>query len=235
MSILLIHGVGGRPQSWELVRSHLDPDLSRVTQAVDVTVRRGQSVAAVAQELLDRCPGSHVMVGHSFGGMLAAEAALLDGARVRGLVLVSSIPGATARVAGINRALADDIEARGLENVAGGFAASLFAPGRLSTSPQLEAAFVSHMLAAGSTSVCAALRAIAVWDASDRLSAIGCPATVLSGAAEPDVDRQLRLAELIGGTHEVLSDTGHLAPLEAPEQVARAIAELPGVAGSPAV
>jgi hypothetical protein len=40
------------------------------------------------------------------------------------------------------------------------------------------------MIDAGATSVCAALRAIADWDATDRLPALRCPAVVLTGAAE---------------------------------------------------
>jgi pimeloyl-ACP methyl ester carboxylesterase len=85
------------------------------------------------------------------------------------------------------------------------------------------------MLEAGSTSVCAALRAIADWDASDRLSGVGCPVTVIAGDAEPDIDRQALLAQLIGASFEVLDGTGHLAPVEAPADVARAITEMTNV------
>ena len=113
-----------------------------------------------------------------------------------------------------------------LENVVDDFAAGLFAPGRLTRSPHLGRAFVTDMLDAGSTSVCAALRAIADWDATDRLSGLRCPATVIAGDAEPDLERQSLLARLIVARFEVLNDTGHLAPLEAPVDVARAIAEM---------
>jgi pimeloyl-ACP methyl ester carboxylesterase len=229
VSILLIHGVGGRPRSWDRVLAHLDPVLLRQVVAVDVTVATGQSLTEVARDLLSTHPGSHVVIGHSLGGMLAQEIALSDGAHIHGLVLISTIPGATPRVAGINRALADDIEARGLENVASGFAASLFAPGRLAISPHLGAAFIADMLEAGPTSVCAALRAIADWDASDRLSGVGCPVTVIAGDAEPDIDRQALLAQLVGASFEVLDGTGHLAPMEAPADVARAITEMTNV------
>jgi 3-oxoadipate enol-lactonase / 4-carboxymuconolactone decarboxylase len=209
-----------------MVLDELDSVLRRQAVAVDVTVRARQSLADVAHDVLHRHPGSHVLVGHSFGGMLAQEMTLIDPARVRGLVLISTIPGATQRVTGINRALADNIEANGLENVVDDFAAGLFAPGTPSRRPHLGRPFVTDMLDAGPTSVCAALRAIADWDATDRLSAVECPATMIAGETEPDLPRQSLLARLIGARFEVLSDTGHLAPLEAPADVARIIVEM---------
>jgi 3-oxoadipate enol-lactonase/4-carboxymuconolactone decarboxylase len=165
--------------------------------------------------------------------MLAQEVALIGSSHVCGLALISTIPGATQRVAGINRALADDIEALGLQNVADSVAAGLFAPGRLANNPELGAAFVADLLDAGATSVCTALRAIADWDASDRLPALRCPATVITGDAEPDTDRQSLLARLIGANHVVLAGVGHLAPLEAPADVARAIADIASAIASP--
>jgi hypothetical protein len=61
VSILLIHGVGGRPRSWDMVLGHLDPGLRRQAHAVDVTVSAGQSVAAVARVIMAKHPGSHVL------------------------------------------------------------------------------------------------------------------------------------------------------------------------------
>ncbi len=48
----------------------------------------------------------------------------------------------------------------------------------------------------------------------------------MTGAAEADLDRQAVLAQLIGARFEVLGDVGHLAPLEAPADVARVVAEI---------
>lgn len=201
----------------------LDPALRRDAVTADVRPKPGQDLHEIARHLLDSHPGSHVIVGHSLGGMLALEAELLDRSRVLGLVLVSAIPGTNASVAAHNEALATDIEVRGIQTVADEFADRLFSPGRPSRSPDIKADFVGAMAESGASSVCAALRAIARWDASDRLTRLNCPTEVVTGDAEPDIDRQRKLAALLGAPFNVLEQTGHLAPLEAPEHVARVI------------
>lgn len=223
MSLLLVHGVGGRPQSWHRVLDVLDPTLRRDALTADVRPEPGQALGEIARRLLDRHPGSHVIVGHSLGGMLALEAALIDRARVRGLVLVSAIPGTNAGVAAHNEALAADIEVRGIRIVADEFADRLFSPGRALRSPGLKTEFVDVMAECGAPAVCAALRAIARWDAADRLHVLACPTEVITGDAEPDIDRQQKLATLLGAPFSLLEQTGHLAPLESPDHVARAI------------
>jgi hypothetical protein len=42
----------------------------------------------------------------------------------------------------------------------------------------------------GAPAICAALRAIARWDAIERLNVVTCPTEVITGDAEPDIDRQ---------------------------------------------
>jgi pimeloyl-ACP methyl ester carboxylesterase len=226
MNLLLVHGVGGRPRSWRRVLEALDPALRRNVITADVRPERGQALEDIAQRLLDSHPGSHVIVGHSLGGMLALEAALIDASRVLGLVLVSAIPGTNAGVAAHNEALAADIEDRGIRIVAAEFADRLFAPGRPARSPDLKTDFIDAMDESGIAPVCAALRAIGRWDAADRLATLTCPAEVITGDAEPDIERQQKLASLLQAPFEILDDTGHLAPLEAPDRVAVAIKRL---------
>lgn len=226
MSLLLVHGVGGRPRSWDRVLDVLDPALRRDAVTADVRPEPGQVLHEIARHLLDSHPGSHVIVGHSLGGMLALEAALIDHSRVLGLVLVSAIPGTNASVAAHNEALAADIEVRGIRIVADEFADRLFSPGRSHRSPELKTDFIDAMAECRATAVCAALRAIARWDASKRLTILTCPTEVITGDAEPDIDRQRQLATLLQAPFGLVDKTGHLAPLEAPDRVARAIERL---------
>jgi pimeloyl-ACP methyl ester carboxylesterase len=137
--------------------------------------------------------------------------------------LVSTIPRATPGVAAHNEALATDIEDRGIRIVANEFADKLFAPGRPTRDPGLKADFVDAMVESGSTAACAALRAIALWDAPERLTDLTCPVEVIAGDAEPDLDRQRQMAMHLRAPFSLLDDTGHLAPLEAPDCVARVI------------
>ena len=197
--------------------------MRRNALTADVRPKPGQDLHEIARHLLDSYLGSHVIVGHSLGGMLALEAALIDPLRVRGLVLVSAISGTTPGVAAHNEALAADIEARGIRIVADEFADRLFAPSRPQRGPDLKADFVDAMADCGAPAVCAALRAIAQWDASERLAALTCPTEVITGDTEPDIDRQRKLATLLRAPFSLLDGTGHLAPLEAPGRVARAI------------
>ena len=139
------------------------------------------------------------------------------------MVLVSAIPGTNANVAAHNEALATDIERRGIRIVVDEFADRLFSPGRPSRSPDLKTEFIDAMVECGAAGVCAALRAIARWDAIERLTVLTCPTEVITGDAEPDIDRQRTLATLLGAPFSLLEQTGHLAPLEAPDRVARAI------------
>ena len=182
----------------------LDPALRRDAVTADVRPKPGQDLHEIARHLLDSHPGSHVIVGHSLGGMLALEAELLDRSRVLGLVLVSAIPGRTQvsqRTTKLSRPTSRSVES---ETVADEFADRLFSPGRPSRSPDIKADFVGAMAESGASSVCAALRAIARWDASDRLTRLNCPTEVVTGDAEPDIDRQRKLAALLGAPFNVL-------------------------------
>jgi pimeloyl-ACP methyl ester carboxylesterase len=223
MNLLFVHGVGGRPRTWSRVVEQLDPALHNDVLTADIRPRVGQSINEIAHHLLDRFPGSHIIIGHSLGGMLAQEVALIDRTRVQGLVLVSTIPGATPGVAAHNQALATDIEDRGIRTVADEFADRLFAPGRLTRDPALKSDFTDAMVESGASAVCASLRAIAQWDASKCLTGLASPAEVIAGDAEPDLDRQRQLATQLRAPFRLVDGTGHLAPLEAPECVARAI------------
>jgi pimeloyl-ACP methyl ester carboxylesterase len=208
-----------------MVLAHLDPALRRQASAVDVTVAAGQSVADVAQDIMVdiSAPTSSSAIRSAGCSLRKSHSSTMPGSAAW-----SSSARFPERLRGSPESIGTwpTTSKRGARQRRGGFRRKLFAPGRLSADPHLGARFVADMLDAGTTSVCAALRAIAGWDAADRLSTLNCPAIVLAGDAEPDLDRQALLAQLIRARFEVLGDIGHLAPLQAPADVARGITEM---------
>ena len=76
---LLLHGTPLSPQVWDGVRDHLTADAVAVdlTELVD-SVRQGCVQTEVAAAVLAALPDDEmVVVGHSFGGQVAIEVALM--------------------------------------------------------------------------------------------------------------------------------------------------------------
>src|SRR5262245_11603605 len=89
---VLLHGTPLSPQVWDDVRAHLDmdsvaPDLTELIEAVPTGCLQTQLAAAVLAAL----PNDEiVVVGHSFGGQVAIEVALMAPDRLAALVVVCS-------------------------------------------------------------------------------------------------------------------------------------------------
>lgn len=92
-ALLLIHGGGSTPERWKLISPRFEPHYTvyRVAMrgvggsgdATDYSVeRQAEDMAAV----VDAIGGSVNVLGHSFGGLCALEAALLT-ANIRRLIL----------------------------------------------------------------------------------------------------------------------------------------------------
>ena len=86
------------------------------------------TVARLAAALDDPSLGPVVVIGHSLGGMIAQELALLAGERVRGLVLCNTIPGVTEGAREFNPVLADLAESSGSEAVAEALLPAMLGP-----------------------------------------------------------------------------------------------------------
>lgn len=99
-TVVLLPGAGGITSSW----AWIEPAVARVTRVCSFdragrgwsesasTPQGGREMAADLHALLDRgqVPGPYVMVGHSFGGLLALTYADLYPQEVAGLVLLDS-------------------------------------------------------------------------------------------------------------------------------------------------
>lgn len=65
--------------------------------STQVIVARGQTVAASVEDILARSPERFVLVGASYGGIIATEVALAAPKRIAGLCLAGADPGAPDR------------------------------------------------------------------------------------------------------------------------------------------
>jgi pimeloyl-ACP methyl ester carboxylesterase len=188
----------------------------------DVHARHG-SLPAMAAALLAECPGRHVLIGASMGGMLALEVARQAPERVRALALL----GSSAR--------ADTPELLQLR----GDAIVLFEQGRMDEVIQANVLFAFHpngarrrelvddylqaMRRAGATQLVRQNRAVmARPDSRPLLPQLRCPVLVLCGEADrlaaPEHSREI--AALVPGARlEIVPGAGHMLTMEQPERV----------------
>lgn len=87
-TIVLVHGAWDRAASWGDVATRLRADGFPVV-APDNPLRSLAGDAAAIRHAMDQIAGRIVLVGHSYGGAVATDAALGD-SRVRALVLIAA-------------------------------------------------------------------------------------------------------------------------------------------------
>ncbi len=219
-TLLLVHGIGSTRAFWDpILRSFRDYECVAVdvpgfgdAPAIDEPV----TVARLAAALDDPSLGPVVVIGHSLGGMIAQELALLAGDRVRGLVLCNTIPGVTEGAREFNPALATLAETEGSAAVADALLPAMFGPKPLENTERARERYLADMRAADPASLAAAFRAVLTFDARDRLPELSVRALVIAGQHEGNDADQQELADLLDAHCVFLPGTSHLAPVEAP-------------------
>ena len=244
-TVLLLHGLGGSTEDWATVAAALPKSLAPM--ALDFpgfgkAVRPHDSFdpASLARwvlgELDDRDVESAVVAGHSLGGRVAGELALLAPKRVLALALVSPLGAApygftdTLKWKAMSRAsLVASAPEKSMRNALGyGFAVD--GPGKKG--------FVARAMAARSgPRAPAALRALersvdgllSAPPLSKRLAGSKVPLLLVTGMLDPlappkDVET-IRSARP-DATYVKLAGIGHYAPIEAPKDVAKLLSEL---------
>jgi len=218
--LLLIHGIGSTRAFWDPVVPLLS-DVDCV--AIDVpgfgaapAIEPPVTVPRLAAALDDESLGPVVVIGHSLGGMIAQDLALLAPERVRGLVLCNTIPGVTEGAREFNPALAALAETDGSAAVADALLPAMLGPKPLEGTERARERFLADMTAADPASLAAAFRAVVTFDARDRLPSLDVPALVIGGQYEGNDADQQELADLLGAECVFLPDTSHLAPAESP-------------------
>jgi len=210
---LLLHGTPLTPQVWDGVAGYLReygpvwcPDVSPVAGVRDTQA----ALAAHLADGLDHSPQRLHVAGHSFGGQVAIEFALLAPERVRSLTVVCSrdtpFPAFAAAAARLRDGMGVDADT---------------VLGRWFTPPELAAggAVVSYarqcLLHADRTSWAAALDAIASYDRADRVGSIAVPCTLLAAEFDP-VSTPAAMSDLAGrlprASMHVMAGAAHMTP-----------------------
>ncbi|MEZ4315812.1 MAG: alpha/beta fold hydrolase [Nannocystaceae bacterium] len=196
--------------------------------------------AGLAELLAASVRGPYVLLGYSMGGRLALSLLLGAGGaastwpRPAALVLVGATPGiadadARAQRRAADEALADAIEARGLEWFADYWRERPILAGKRRIDPGRRAAMEARLLAQRPAGLAGALRGAGtgamppLWT---RLGALGLPSLWLSGAEDPKFTAIAARAVALAprARHVALADAGHTAHLEAPAAFLAALA-----------
>jgi len=228
--LVLIPGYMLDDALWDGMLPYMPPELPLHF----ASLAEGDSIAAMAQAVLARCPPRFFLLGFSMGGYVAREIVRLAPERVQALALVATSSRADLPLQSEQRARAARATPlgpfRGLGRAA---IAQSLRPDNAGNE-----ALVAQVRAMGERlgREVFVRQSLIVRDADTaRLSGIQCPTLVVAGDEDllrsPDEAREL--AEGIPGAQLVtVPRAGHLIPLEQPRALAvalRAVFEMPGI------
>lgn len=245
--VVLLHGLGGSSANWvevfpELVTRHRVIAIDLPGHGGSPALPRGSSVgqfaAAVAHALDAAGSVSALVVGHSFGGHVAARLALQRPDLVTGLLLVAAAGVSTSRpraqryVTLVTRLR----PARKMQPLVrrfgghAGFRRAMLSPWFVSDAgaltPTALRGLIRDMREHRGVDIAGA--AMTRDDLRTEVAAISCPVLVLWGARDRQlsVDDGIELARRLGAPLRVVADCGHLVPAERPAAVLDAMAAL---------
>lgn len=234
-ALLLLHSIGTDMSVWDGVARHLLQDFRLLRMDL-----RGHGasdapngdyamavLAADASAVLDAAGlASAAVAGVSLGGMIGMELAVATPSRVSALALICTS-------AEMDRAVWEERIARvregGTAEIADVAMARFLSPEFLCGHPATAQSVRSGLIATASAGYAGAGAAIRDMDLIDRIHVISAPTVVVAGSRDvstPFLGHGERIADKIVGAHVVNLDAAHLAPLEAPIDVAAAIRTL---------
>jgi pimeloyl-ACP methyl ester carboxylesterase len=218
MSLLLVPGFMADETLW----ADLEAPLAPFAPLYYADLRHDGSIEAMARRALDAAPPSFLLVGFSMGGYVAREIARLAPERVRALVLIATstrpdTPALRQRKGAIGNA-SPMIAFSGLSRIA---VASSLHPKDRNNEALIERVRAMGMRLGGEV-----FRRQSMLERPgdlDRLDEIRCPTLVVAAAQDQlrsiEEARELQ-AGIPGATLEVVEDTGHMIPIEAPQRLA---------------
>lgn len=209
--------------AWDL------PGHGRSTSAVDsfTVADLARAVLTLVDDVLveRRDPGgSFLYAGVSVGGVVGLQLLIDYPGRVTAATLLAT--GATIGTADMWAERATLVRSSGTAVMIENSAAGWFAPGFLQREPEISSGLLHALRDTDRSSYAWTCDALASFDVRDRLSEITVPILAVAGAYDERTPVQ-SLREIAGGVRHgrlvVLDHAAHLAPAEAPEQVARLI------------
>ncbi len=166
------------------------------------------------------------IAGLSLGGMVAMWVAARHADRVERLVLCCTAASMPPASAWTDRAAT--VRSAGVASLADGLIGRWFTAGFAERRPDVAAQVRAMLDADDAEGYAACCEALATADQRRAVAGITASTLVLAGAADPVVppDMALELARAIpGAALTVVAGAAHLAPLEQPERVARALVD----------
>lgn len=194
-----------------------------------VSFLRGEdSMAAMAERVLDGAPGRFALAGHSMGGRVALEVMRRAPERVERLALLDTgyeglAPGELEK----RGALVDQARREGIASIAAAWGLPMLAPERRGDPVLVRQVF--DMVGRMSPEIYAAQTRALLGrpDATEVLRGVVCPTLVLCGRQDgwSPPERHLRMADLLPRPPllRLVEDCGHMAMMEQPDAVLDAL------------
>lgn len=225
MIFLFIPGVNNTASTWDPTRAAL-ATLGYESIAVDCPAIN--DVAELARTIMPNDDKKYVVVGHSFGGMVALSILDQFADRVKGIVLVNSTDGndsaelAASRIVKAQQALDGQYLA-----FAAGATSRAYHPDNLERKELMQAR-EEEVASYGAKRFAAHQTAMSTRPNRQALFA-ACDMPKLVVAADHDVvittSNQKAMAEKANADYREVAKTGHMLPAEAPEELAQVLAQ----------
>ncbi|MCF8482851.1 MAG: alpha/beta hydrolase [Rhodospirillum sp.] len=218
-TLLFLPGLLSDAVVWKVILEDLTAPLPTVIG--DLTTQ--DSIAAMAQDMLDRHPGPLAVVGHSMGGRVALEMARQAPDRIVGLALLDTgIHPAKPGEEGLRHALTALGQEKGMPAVAEAWLPPMVHPGRHKDGDLMGV--LTKMVARMNPEIHARqIQALLTRpDAAPVLPTLTCPVMLIVGQQDSwsPPEHHAEMAEAIpGATLEIVENAGHFAPIERPEAV----------------
>jgi pimeloyl-ACP methyl ester carboxylesterase len=218
-TLILLCGIAGDAESWSEVATLL----SNVADCHPM-VATGDSIAAMADDILARTTGPIAVAGHSLGGYVALAVQRADPSRVTRLALINSSAAPDDDDARAARLQTIDAVARhGYDTIVRRLTPALVHPDSQIDLGQVEAMLLR---AEPERFVREQRAAMARPDARPALASTRVPILAIGADADRIVAsaRSIEIAEIVRhATLVILTASGHLSPMEEPVRVADAL------------